>query len=97
MKPDTNMLFPRSTCGGDLGHADSCRQPPVPATGQKGNEPSQGPDRLRRADRDDHGMIKRRGSPIGFLLSWLIGNAWESVVCFTGLSAVQWLRAWMRG
>ncbi len=32
-----------------------------------------------------------------FLLSWLIANAWWSVVCFTGLSAVQWLRAWMRG
>ena len=34
-------------------------------------------------------MIKRRGSPTGFLLSWLIGNAWESVVCFTVLSAVE--------
>jgi hypothetical protein len=31
-----------------------------------------------------------------FLLSWLIGNAWWSVVCFTGLSAVQWLWAWAR-
>ncbi len=29
-----------------------------------------------------------------FLLSWLIANAWWSVVCFTGLSAVQWLWAW---
>ncbi len=32
-----------------------------------------------------------------FLLSWLIGNAWWSVVCFTGLTAVQWLWAWVRG
>jgi hypothetical protein len=32
-----------------------------------------------------------------FLLSWLIANAWWSVVCFTGLSAVQWVWAWMRG
>jgi hypothetical protein len=26
-----------------------------------------------------------------FLLSWLISNAWWSVVCFTGISAVEWL------
>ncbi len=31
-----------------------------------------------------------------FLLSWLIGNAWWSVVCFTGLSAVQWGWAWVK-
>jgi hypothetical protein len=31
-----------------------------------------------------------------FLLSWLIANAWWSVVCFTGLSAVQWLWAWWK-
>lgn len=29
-----------------------------------------------------------------FLLSWLIGNAWWSIVVFTGLSAVQWLWNW---
>ncbi len=32
-----------------------------------------------------------------FLLSWLIGNAWWSVVCFTGLSAVEWVWNWMKG
>ena len=32
-----------------------------------------------------------------FLLSWLIANAWWSVVCFTGLSAVEWVRAWVKG
>jgi hypothetical protein len=32
-----------------------------------------------------------------FLLSWLIANAWWSVVCFTGLSAVQWVLAWRKG
>lgn len=26
-----------------------------------------------------------------FLLSWFLGNAWWSVVCFTGLSALEWL------
>jgi len=31
-----------------------------------------------------------------FLLSWLIANAWWSVVCFTGLSAVQWVWAWWK-
>jgi hypothetical protein len=31
-----------------------------------------------------------------FLLSWLIGNAWWSVVCFTGLSVVQLLWAWWK-
>jgi hypothetical protein len=31
-----------------------------------------------------------------FLLSWLIGNAWWSIVVFTGLSAVQWLWAWVK-
>ena len=42
------------------------------------------------------GGMTRRDWKI-FLLSWLIANAWWSAVCFTGLSAVQWLRAWMRG
>ena len=32
-----------------------------------------------------------------FLLSWLIGNAWWSIVVFTGLSAVQWLWNWVKG
>jgi hypothetical protein len=31
-----------------------------------------------------------------FLLSWLIGNAWWSVVCFTGLSAVEWVWNWLK-
>ncbi len=31
-----------------------------------------------------------------FLLSWLIGNAWWSAVCFTGLSAVEWVWNWLK-
>jgi hypothetical protein len=42
------------------------------------------------------GGMTRRDWKI-FLLSWLIGNTWWSVVCFTGLSAVQWVWAWIRG
>jgi hypothetical protein len=42
------------------------------------------------------GGMTRRDWKI-FLLSWLIANAWWSVVCFTGLSAVQWLWAWWMG
>jgi hypothetical protein len=30
-----------------------------------------------------------------FLLSWVIGNVWWSIVVFTGLSAVQWLWNWL--
>jgi hypothetical protein len=41
------------------------------------------------------GGMTRRDWKI-FLLSWLIANAWWSVVCFTGLSAVQWLWAWWK-
>jgi len=39
------------------------------------------------------GGMTRRDWKI-LLLSWLIGNAWWSVVYFTGLSAVQWGWAW---
>jgi hypothetical protein len=36
------------------------------------------------------GGMNRRDWKI-FLLSWFIGNAWWSVVCFTGISAVEWV------
>jgi hypothetical protein len=36
------------------------------------------------------GGMNRRDWKI-FLLSWFIANAWWSVVCFTGISAVEWL------
>ena len=40
--------------------------------------------------RGSFGGMTRRDWKI-FLLSWFIGNAWWSVVCFTGISAVEWL------
>jgi hypothetical protein len=40
--------------------------------------------------REAFGGMTRRDWNI-FLLSWFIGNAWWSVVCFTGISAVEWL------
>ena len=30
-----------------------------------------------------------------FMLSWLIGNAYWSVVCFTGVSALVWIWRWV--
>lgn len=32
-----------------------------------------------------------------FLLSWLIGNAYWSIVCFTGVSVVTWVWLWIKG
>lgn len=40
--------------------------------------------------RGSFGGMTRRDWNI-FLLSWFIGNAWWSVVCFTGISAVEWV------
>ncbi len=40
--------------------------------------------------REAFGGMTRRDWNI-FLLSWFIGNAWWSVVCFTGISAIEWL------
>ncbi len=42
------------------------------------------------------GGMSRRDWRI-FLLSWLIANAWWSVVCFIGLSAVEWVWNWVKG
>ena len=32
-----------------------------------------------------------------FLLSWLIGNVYWSIVCFGGVSALVWLWTWIKG
>ncbi|MFA6174351.1 MAG: hypothetical protein WC334_02785 [Kiritimatiellales bacterium] len=40
--------------------------------------------------RGSFGGMTRRDWRI-FLLSWFIGNAWWSVACFTGISAVEWV------
>jgi hypothetical protein len=45
--------------------------------------------------REAFGGMTRRDWNI-FLLSWLIGNAWWSFVCFTGISAVEWLWNFVR-
>jgi hypothetical protein len=46
--------------------------------------------------RGSFGGMTRRDWHI-FLLSWLIGNAWWSVICFTGISAVEWVWTWIKG
>jgi len=32
-----------------------------------------------------------------FLLSWFIGNAWWSIVVFSGLSILEWAWTWLKG
>ena len=32
-----------------------------------------------------------------FLFSWLIGNIWWSIVCFSGISAVEWVWKFIKG
>ena len=32
-----------------------------------------------------------------FLLSWIIGNVWWSIVCFSGISAVEWVWKFIKG
>ncbi len=42
------------------------------------------------------GGMTRRDWKI-FLLSWFIGNAWWSIVVFSGLSILEWAWTWLRG
>jgi hypothetical protein len=32
-----------------------------------------------------------------FLMSWLIGNVYWSIICFGGVSALMWLWTWIKG
>ena len=46
--------------------------------------------------RGEYGTMTRRDWR-NFWLSWIISNAYWSVVCFTGVSAFIWLWTWIRG